>query len=321
MQPASGGSKSRTSASASFPYNSLPLLNLLTLYHLYVAGQKPLISLRSLTNKRHFLEKNKTSQLWASFFWFLLAPFCFLHACVLPSGRLGVDREICERRWRFANHPTGCLIKCESKHGEKRSSLSFSLQIKCYVPLAGIRSTMLGLHLLFLTAPQRAVLLLFCKPASCSWRVQKETCCRKKKKGFSDKREEIQNQLKNQNLKSMIIVDGRKTHNLKSASLGTWLRTIALEGSHLDFPAGLNGKESPILQETWVQSLGQEDCLKEGMATHSGILAWRIPWTGESGELQSIVVQRVGHTKWLTLLPFHITLETVPQCWGSSLKT
>ena len=150
---------------------------------------------------------------------------------------------------------------------------------------------------------------------------KKKPAAGKKKKGFSDKREEIQNQLKNQNLKSMIIVNGRKTHNLKSASLGTWLRTIALEGSHLDFPAGLNGKESPILQETWVQSLGQEDCLEEGMATHSGILAWRIPWTGESGGLQSIVVQRVGHTKWLTLLPFHITLETVPQCWGSSLKT
>ena len=203
----------------------------LTLYHLYLAGQKPLISLRSLINKRHFLEKNRMSQLWAAFFWFLLAPFCFLHACVLPSGRFGVDREIREWRWRFANHPTGCLIKCESKHGEKRSSLSFSLQIKCYVPLAGIRSTMLGLHLLFLTAPQRALLLHFCKPASCSWRVQKETCCIKKKKGFSDKQEKIQNQLKNQNPKSMIVVDGRKTHNLKSASLGTWLRTIALEGS------------------------------------------------------------------------------------------
>lgn len=154
----------------------------LTLYHLYLAGQKALISLRSLINKRHSLEKNKMSQLWAAFFWFLLAIFCFLHACVLPSGRLGADREIREWRWRFANDPTGCLIKCKSKHGEKRSSLSSSLQIKCYVPLAGIRSTMLGLHLLFLTAPQRALLLLFCKPASCSWRVQKETCCRKKKK-------------------------------------------------------------------------------------------------------------------------------------------
>ena len=40
-------------------------------------------------------------------------------------------------------------------------------------------------------------------------------------------------------------------------------------------------KNSPAMQETWVQSLGQEDPLEEGMATHSSILAWRIPWTEE----------------------------------------
>ena len=44
-----------------------------------------------------------------------------------------------------------------------------------------------------------------------------------------------------------------------------------------------------------VQSLGQEDPLEEGMATHSSILAWRIPWTEEIGGLQTIVLQRVGH--------------------------
>ena len=44
-----------------------------------------------------------------------------------------------------------------------------------------------------------------------------------------------------------------------------------------------------------VQSLGQEDPLEEGMATHSNILAWRIPWTEEIGGLQTIVLQRVGH--------------------------
>ena len=44
-----------------------------------------------------------------------------------------------------------------------------------------------------------------------------------------------------------------------------------------------------------VQSLGQEDPLEEGMATHSSILAWRIPRTGEPGGLQSIGLQRVGH--------------------------
>ena len=51
----------------------------------------------------------------------------------------------------------------------------------------------------------------------------------------------------------------------------------------------------PAAQETWVQSLGQEDPLEEGRATHSSILAWRIPWTEESGGLQSMGLQRVGH--------------------------
>ena len=48
------------------------------------------------------------------------------------------------------------------------------------------------------------------------------------------------------------------------------------------------------LQETWVQSLGGKDPLEEGMATHSSILAWRIPWTEEPGGLQSIGSQRIG---------------------------
>ena len=51
----------------------------------------------------------------------------------------------------------------------------------------------------------------------------------------------------------------------------------------------------PAMWETWVQSLGWEDPLEEGMATHSRILAWRIPRTEELGELQSIGFQRVGH--------------------------
>jgi len=49
------------------------------------------------------------------------------------------------------------------------------------------------------------------------------------------------------------------------------------------------------VQETRVQSLGWEDPLEEGMATHSSILAWRIPWTEEPGGLQSMGLQRVGH--------------------------
>ena len=51
----------------------------------------------------------------------------------------------------------------------------------------------------------------------------------------------------------------------------------------------------PAMQETWVRSLSWEDPLEKGMATHSSILAWRIPWTEESDGLQSIVSRRVGH--------------------------
>ena len=54
------------------------------------------------------------------------------------------------------------------------------------------------------------------------------------------------------------------------------------------FPGGSVVKNSPAVQETWVQSLGQQDPLEEGMATHSSILAWEIPWTEEPGGLQSI---------------------------------
>ena len=48
-------------------------------------------------------------------------------------------------------------------------------------------------------------------------------------------------------------------------------------------------------EETWVQSLGQEDPLEEGMASRSSILAWKIPWTEEAGGLQSMGLQRIGH--------------------------
>ena len=54
-------------------------------------------------------------------------------------------------------------------------------------------------------------------------------------------------------------------------------------------------KNLPALGEIWVQSLGWEDPLEEGMATHSSILAWRIPWTEEPGGLQSMGSQRVRH--------------------------
>ena len=54
-------------------------------------------------------------------------------------------------------------------------------------------------------------------------------------------------------------------------------------------------KNPPAMQETWIQSLGWEDPLEQGMATHPSILAWKIPWIEEPGGLHSMGSQRVGH--------------------------
>ena len=54
-------------------------------------------------------------------------------------------------------------------------------------------------------------------------------------------------------------------------------------------------KNLPTMQEIRLQSLGGEDPLEKGMAIHSSILAWRIPWTEDTGGLQSMWSQRVGH--------------------------
>ena len=62
----------------------------------------------------------------------------------------------------------------------------------------------------------------------------------------------------------------------------------------LRFPSGSDGKEF-VMQDTRVWSLGQEDPLEKGMATHSSILAWRIPWTEGPRRLESMGLQRVGH--------------------------
>ena len=55
------------------------------------------------------------------------------------------------------------------------------------------------------------------------------------------------------------------------------------------------GKSLPTMEETRVQSLGWEAFLEKEMATHSSILAWKIPWMEEPGRLQSMGLQRVGH--------------------------
>ena len=58
------------------------------------------------------------------------------------------------------------------------------------------------------------------------------------------------------------------------------------------FPVAQTAKDLPAMQETWVQTLSQEDLLEKGMATHSSILAWEIPWTVAPRRLQSIGSQR-----------------------------
>ena len=63
----------------------------------------------------------------------------------------------------------------------------------------------------------------------------------------------------------------------------------------LSFPDGSVVKNLSAMQETWVQSLGWEDPLEQGMTTHSSTLAWTIPWTEKPGWLQSIGSHRVGH--------------------------
>ena len=60
-------------------------------------------------------------------------------------------------------------------------------------------------------------------------------------------------------------------------------------------PGGSVVNNLPAKQETWIQSLGQEDPLEKEMATHSSILAWKIPWTEEPGRLQSMGSLRVRH--------------------------
>ena len=64
---------------------------------------------------------------------------------------------------------------------------------------------------------------------------------------------------------------------------------------NVGFPMWLSGKKLPAKQEMQVQSLGWEDPLEKEMATHSIILAWKIPWTKEPGGLQSMGLKRVGH--------------------------
>ena len=79
-------------------------------------------------------------------------------------------------------------------------------------------------------------------------------------------------------------------------------------------------KHLPAMWETQVWSLGQEDPLEKEMATHSSILAWRIPWTEEPGGLQSTGLQRVRHD-WATSLSFMVYAVSKRETFRLSSKT
>ena len=81
-------------------------------------------------------------------------------------------------------------------------------------------------------------------------------------------------------------------------------------------------KNLSAMQETHIWSLGQEDPLEKGMATHSSILAWKVPWTEEPGRLQSIGSQRVRHD-WATNTNFiigHRIQTSLFQCKNNSFS-
>ena len=70
---------------------------------------------------------------------------------------------------------------------------------------------------------------------------------------------------------------------------------LGLPESHMGFPDAQMVKNLPAIQETQVLSLGQEDPLEKGMATHSSVIAWRILWTKEPSGLQPMWSKMVGH--------------------------
>ena len=73
----------------------------------------------------------------------------------------------------------------------------------------------------------------------------------------------------------------------------------------MDFAVAQMVKNPSAMQETWIWSLGWDDPLEKGMAIHSSILTWRIPWTEEPGGLQSVGSQRVGHNWATNTFTFH----------------
>ena len=76
-------------------------------------------------------------------------------------------------------------------------------------------------------------------------------------------------------------------------------------------------KRLPTMRKTWVWSLGREDPLEKEMATHSSTLAWKIPWTEETGRLQSMGLQRVGLDWTTSLTHSNFTKNGYPFSWNT----
>ena len=96
----------------------------------------------------------------------------------------------------------------------------------------------------------------------------------------------------------------------------------ATEGSFKQQRASLAAqrvRNLPAMQETWVWSLGWQDPPENGMATHSSVLAWRIPWTEEPGDLQAMGSQRVRHG-WVTHTHTHTHTHTEWQWRWQSIR-
>ena len=83
------------------------------------------------------------------------------------------------------------------------------------------------------------------------------------------------------------------SHSSSQVFVNTWISGFCF--TSLILPWWLSGKPLPTMRKTWFQALGREDLLEKEMATHSSVLAWKIPWTEEPGRLQSMGLQRVGH--------------------------
>ena len=88
---------------------------------------------------------------------------------------------------------------------------------------------------------------------------------------------------------SSTSVPPKNTQDWSPLGWTSWISLLfSLINTKLGFPYSLTGKERPAMQETPIRFLGWEDLLEKEMATHSSILAWRIPWTEEPGRLLSI---------------------------------